>query len=73
MTQTTHECPVRGCARRVRDDRLMCGPHWKLVPQRVASRVYRTWNRGAGAGTQAHSDAVRDATRLVNIATSPTP
>jgi hypothetical protein len=43
---TVRPCAVPGCCRSVPNHLLMCGPHWRLVPARVARGVtaaYRLW------------------------------
>ena len=40
-----HLCPAEGCRRRVPSPRLMCSPHWRMVPleiQRAVCNAYRT-------------------------------
>lgn len=39
-----HSCPVKDCKRSVPDHHLMCGRHWRLVPEDVNKRVYKTCN-----------------------------
>lgn len=48
MTTPTHRCPARGCTRDVRDDLLMCGSHWRMVPATAQARVYRAYDNGRG-------------------------
>lgn len=62
----SHECPRNGCATFVSTGKLMCGPCWKLVPQALQRAVYRAWDRGQGAGSQAHRAAMAAAIRAVN-------
>lgn len=54
-------CPAAGCHRPVSPDRLMCRPHWYLVPKPLRDVVWATWRSGAGVGTLAHADAIRAA------------
>lgn len=56
-----HTCPAEGCQQEVRDDRLMCWSHWKLVPKELQDAVYEAWNNGRGAGTEEHQLACRAA------------
>jgi hypothetical protein len=46
----THRCPPKGCTRQVRDDLLMCGEHWRMVPVHLQRAVWAAWRRGAGRG-----------------------
>lgn len=64
----THECPVDACPRRVPDHQLMCARHWRLVPPDLQRRLYRAWDRGAGAGTDAHADAMAAAIHAAEVA-----
>jgi hypothetical protein len=54
----SHECPVDRCTRRVPYVVLMCRRHWAKVPRQLQRNVYRTWRRGAGAGTPEHARAM---------------
>lgn len=47
---------------------LMCRPDWCLVPKPLQDAVYRTWDRGAGAGTAAHEAAIDAAIQAVSRA-----
>ena len=58
---TTHECPVGPCRTRVDPDRLMCGYHWRMVPQEVRSAVWRAWRGGLGWGSAEHVEAMKAA------------
>ncbi len=40
----SQSCVVPGCSRKVTADKLMCWPHWKLVPPALATAVYRDWH-----------------------------
>lgn len=53
-----HECPIEGCARRVSSHQLLCARHWRAVPRDLQRDLYRTWDRGRGAGTEAHDQAM---------------
>jgi hypothetical protein len=37
------ECPVPGCTTRHKRELLMCGWHWKRVPEELRKRVWRTF------------------------------
>ena len=53
-----HDCPVTNCGTQVAYSQLMCKRHWRMVPRELQRNVYATWRSGAGAGTQAHLDAM---------------
>lgn len=57
-----HVCPIEDCIARVPESRLMCPPHWRLVPKDLADELYRAWRRGTviehGEAMQACVDAV---------------
>lgn len=59
-----HKCPVRGCTLIVRNDRVMCGPHWGLVPTVVQRAVWREYHRKPLSS--AHLAACDLAVRSVN-------
>lgn len=61
-----HECPANGCRTRVRPDKLLCGPHWALVPGVLARAVYAAWRHGHGQGSLEHLRACDDAVDAVN-------
>jgi hypothetical protein len=63
---TAHVCPVGGCRESVRADRLMCRPHWYLVPRPLRDAVWAAWRSGGGAGSPAHAAAVRAAIAAVD-------
>lgn len=46
-----HQCPTRGCQRQVDDSKLMCGPHWRLVPRVLQDAVYAAYRGGRGLGS----------------------
>ena len=62
----SHKCPASGCSRRVPDHMLMCGRHWRLVHPNLQRQLYAAWARGAGAGTAAHAEAMRECIDEVN-------
>lgn len=64
----SHRCPADGCTRQVPNHMLMCRPDWCLVPKPLQDAVYRTWDRGAGAGTPAHQAAIDAAIQAVSRA-----
>lgn len=63
---STHECPAAGCGRRVAWDKLMCRPHWQMVPASLRRDVLAAWRYGAGAGEAAYLDAREAAIDAVN-------
>jgi hypothetical protein len=48
----SHTCPRKGCTRTVSDERLMCGPDWRRVPEPLQAAVYAAWRHGAGHGSE---------------------
>jgi hypothetical protein len=58
-------CPVPGCGELIDLSRLMCRPHWYLVPKELRDWVWATWRSGEGAFSREHQDAV-----LMAIATA---
>lgn len=42
-TPIVHICPVPGCKAVVMPTKLLCLPHWMLVPQPLQLTVYRCW------------------------------
>jgi hypothetical protein len=44
----------------------MCPEHWRQVPKPVRRAVWIAWNRSQGAGTPAHTAAIRLAIAAVN-------
>jgi hypothetical protein len=64
----THRCPAIQCGASVRDELLMCGPHWRMVPPSLQRAVYGAYERGRGVGTMALFRAQTDAIRAVDRA-----
>jgi len=64
----THQCPGPGCPAEVDSSMLMCQACWYQVPKPIRAAVWRTWRRGAGAGTPAHRAAMTAAIAAVNRA-----
>ena len=62
----THECPATGCTREVRQEMLMCRPHWYMVPGPVRAALWNAWDLGRGAGTAQHRAAITAAIWSVN-------
>lgn len=63
---TAHDCPAKGCTRRVGVRMLMCRPHWYMVPKALRDAVYDAYAGGLGAGSPAHRDAILEAVDAVN-------
>lgn len=63
---SAHDCPATGCTRRVGSGMLMCRSHWFMVPKAQRDAVWDAWNRGLGAGSAAHRDAILAAVEAVN-------
>ena len=61
---TTHECPARGCTRRVPRSKLMCFDHWAMVPAPIQRAVYDAYRRQPGGSD--HWTAINDAIETVN-------
>jgi hypothetical protein len=40
---------------------LACGRHWRQVTPATQRRVYAAWQRGAGAGSDEHMQAIDQA------------
>jgi hypothetical protein len=64
----THQCPGPLCEAHVDPSMLMCPAHWYQVPKPIRAAVWRTWRRGAGAGTPAHRAAMAAAIRTLPAA-----
>jgi hypothetical protein len=57
-TRHLHRCPVGECGESVAPGRLMCTPHWRLVPRPLQGAVWQAWDGGRGRGTPAHTAAI---------------
>ena len=64
----THQCPGLSCEAEVGVFQLMCPAHWCQVPEPLRRAVWGAWKHGAGAGTRAHTAAIRAAIAAVNRA-----
>lgn len=53
-----HKCPGPGCHQEIPYEMLACPRHWYQVPKPLRTAVWRTWDNGAGAGTDAHTAAI---------------
>lgn len=40
---STHPCEASGCGRPVASGRLLCLPHWRMVPRDTQREVNATW------------------------------
>lgn len=65
QTGSDHQCPVGICRVQVPAARLMCAPHWYQVPRPLRDAVWASWRSGAGAGTPAHTAAIKAAVAAV--------
>lgn len=45
---------------------LACKTHWFSIPKPLRDAVTRAWNRGKGAGTDAHHAAITRAVDYLN-------
>lgn len=41
LTDPVHECPVDGCHAEIEAHRVMCIPHWRLVPPKLSLELIR--------------------------------
>lgn len=62
----SHKCPRRGCTRRVSDQYLMCGPHWRRVPEPLQEAVYAAYRHRLGLGSEELAAAQDAAIAAVN-------
>lgn len=65
---TLHKCPVPSCRRLMPARLLMCGPHWRLVPMPIRTRIWRAYRPSQldGAPPSRHwRAAVREAVECV--------
>jgi hypothetical protein len=67
-TGSTHPCPTNRHDKppKVRDDLLMCGGCWHMVPAALQRPVWRAWRHGKGRGTPEHARACDAAIAAVN-------
>ena len=56
-----HDCPGPLCGNQVDYGMLACPGHWYQIPPPIRSAVWRAWDRGAGAGSDAHTAAINAA------------
>lgn len=59
-----HKCPVTGCNEAVPRSKLMCAPHWDLVPSWLKRLVYVEYRKQPLSPD--HIDAIDGATKAVN-------
>lgn len=58
MTEAIHGCAI--CARPIPRGKLMCWPHWRLVPRNRQQDVYRTWGNLLYGVRRQTADALTD-------------
>lgn len=63
---SSHPCPKRDCTVTVPSHQLPCRQHWFAVRRALRDAVWRTWDRGRGAGTPEHTAAMRAAIAAMN-------
>lgn len=63
MGDDTHECPKRGCTRRVPSNQLACRSHWYSVSKATRDRVWQTY---MADDDQAHMVAMAQAIEEMN-------
>lgn len=54
----THRCPGPRCGRQVRSGVLACPQCWNTIPKPLRDAIWRSWNRGRGKGSPAHTAAI---------------
>lgn len=42
----SHTCHAIGCKKVIPPERLMCGPHWFMVPRNLRDRIWATYRVG---------------------------
>lgn len=60
-------CPIPGCDATIPRLHLMCSRHWYTVPGGLRRRVWREYR--TATGSEAHLQAIEDATRAAIRAT----
>ena len=61
LSSGVHRCPIPRCADEIDPSRLMCRPHWYLVPKELRDQVWATWRSGQGAFSREHRETVHKA------------
>ena len=51
----------------VERSKLMCSPHWRMVPLDLQRQVYRAYRYGQGMGSEEHARACDEAITAVNL------
>lgn len=65
-SDSTHECPVASCTRRVARHHLACARHWALVDRHTQQRVYAAYRSDDVVDhAEAMSDAIDEMNRAV--------
>lgn len=65
---TEHKCAAVGCQKQVEQAMLMCGPHWRMVPEEIRQRVWthiRAKRHGVVGADDEHHRACADAIKAV--------
>lgn len=61
------QCVVLRCRRRIREDRVMCTKHWRMVPKPMQERLACCWPPfGCSSSTQLF-EAIEEAARTVDV------
>lgn len=63
---TSHECYGHNCSTRVPRSQLLCRTCWRLVPGPLQRKLYAAYNRGRGAGSPEHLQAMQECIEAVN-------
>lgn len=53
-----HQCPAPRCNQSVPQSRLMCGRHWRLVPEDLKRTIYREYPKRSAEWAAACAAAV---------------
>lgn len=64
-SDTTHECPRRGCTRRVPFHQLACRDGWYRIPKPFRDAVWNAYHEH-GMGSPEHGAAIRAAVGVLN-------
>jgi hypothetical protein len=60
-----HTCPISSCTTDVEYGKLLCVPHWRMVPRPLQKALYRTWRGRYGSLSLAHTTAMQLCIRAV--------
>jgi len=64
-----HLCHAKGCSAEVPPSLLMCSHHWRMVPEDLQRRVWRTYRKGQEIDkrpSEAYLAAMREAIEAVS-------